>query len=58
MNIKSFKDITDDDKKNKKDKKTTNAYTGGQSSGLNVENPEDDVENFKKLGNKSENARA
>ena len=43
-NIRSFKDIKDDKKDNKKkdDKKTTNSYIGGQSSGLDVENPSDD----------------
>lgn len=43
MNIKSFKDIEPDkDKAKGKDgKKTNDWYTGGQSSGLNVENPED-----------------
>lgn len=43
MNIKGFKDIqSDKDKAKGKDgKKTNDWYTGGQSSGLNVENPDD-----------------
>lgn len=47
MNIRTFKDIDPKkDNKNKDNKKTTDAYTGGHSSGLNVENPEDDVDGF------------
>ena len=51
MNIKGFNDLKKDDKP-KKDKKTNDYYTGGHSSGLNVEDPEDDVEGFNKQGNK------
>jgi UBX domain-containing protein 1 len=54
MNIKSFKDIGINDSKKDKDKdkkKTTDSYTGGHSSGLNVENP-DDVEGYSKQDNK------
>lgn len=42
MNIKGFKDIqSDKDKKGNDNKKTNDWYTGGQSSGLNVENPDE-----------------
>ena len=48
MNIKGFKDINNDkDKDKKKDKKTTDSYIGGHSSGLNVEN-RDDEDGYKK----------
>lgn len=50
MNIKGFNDIKKDDKP-KKDKKVTDSYIGGQSSGLNVENPDDDVDGYKKTKN-------
>ena len=43
--------------KDKDNKKTTNAYTGGASSGLNVENPEEEsdfMNNLKKNPNDKE----
>lgn len=46
MNIKGFKDINKESNNLNKDKKTTDSYTGGHSSGLNVENP-DDTNNYK-----------
>lgn len=50
MNIKGFKDIDPEkDKKGKDGKKTNDWYTGGQSSGLNVENPDDKSNNKLKL---------
>lgn len=53
MNIRGLKDFTKDNKKDdKKDKKIVDSYVGGQSSGLNVKNPEDDHEGFKKQDNK------
>jgi UBX domain-containing protein 1 len=45
-------DLNKDKKKDDKDKKTTNSFTGGQSSGLNVENPPDNKEGFSKQDNK------
>jgi hypothetical protein len=41
--------IFDELKKEYKDKKTTDSYTGGKSSGMCVENPDDDwMEKIKK----------
>lgn len=53
MNIRTLNDIKNqkDDKK-KDNKKTTDSYTGGHSSGLNVENPDDDIDGYQKQGNK------
>lgn len=43
--IRGFKDIKKDEKPKKEgDKKVVDSYIGGQSSGLNVENPDDKEE--------------
>ncbi len=42
-----------DEKEEKDKRKTTDSYTGGKSSGLAVENPEDDfMKNMKKFEDK------
>ena len=46
-------DLNKDKKKDdNKDKKTTSSYVGGHSSGLDVQNPEDNKEGFSKQENK------
>ena len=48
-----YKDKNRDEKKEKDKRKTTDSYTGGKSSGIAVENPEDDwLKNMKKYDNK------
>ena len=48
-----YKDKNRDEKKEKDNRKTTDSYTGGKSSGIAVENPEDDwLKNMKKYDNK------
>lgn len=49
-NIRSLSDLNKDKKDNDK-RKTTDAYTGGHASGLNVENP-DDMEGYNSQDNK------
>ena len=48
-----YKDKNRDEKKEKDNRKTTDSYTGGKSSGIAVENPEDDwLNKMKKYDNK------
>ena len=48
-----YRDKNRDEKKEKDNRKTTDSYTGGKSSGIAVENPEDDwLKNMKKYDNK------
>jgi UBX domain-containing protein 1 len=49
-----YKDKNRDEKAEKDKRKTTDSYTGGKSSGIAVENPEDDdwLKKMKKLDNK------
>ena len=39
--FRSLADIRKEEKANKGDKKTTESYTGGEKSGMAVENPDD-----------------
>lgn len=53
--IRGLDDLKKDQKDDKKNKKTADSYTGGASSGLNVENPEDEQDFIEKMRKENRN---